>query len=111
MLIGSRWQRVFRTLSGNLQRDDFSSNRHLALSYWWSMIFFRKPVSTFRDHALIPQRAAVLARIGAADQHAAPGVDADRLRAAPGQRRDDGIVAARDQAVDARGRQPALDQG
>src|SRR5215471_9741363 len=20
--------------------------------YWWSMIFFRKPVSTFRDHAL-----------------------------------------------------------
>src|SRR5260370_42586194 len=35
-----------------LERDDFSSNRHLALTYSWSMIFFRKPVSTFRDHAL-----------------------------------------------------------
>src|SRR5262245_64745951 len=35
-----------------LARDDFSSNRHLALTYSWSMIFFRKPVSTFRDHAL-----------------------------------------------------------
>jgi len=22
-----------------LERDDFSSNRHLALAYWWSMIF------------------------------------------------------------------------
>ena len=22
-----------------LKRDDFSSNRHLALGYWWSMIF------------------------------------------------------------------------
>src|SRR5215831_13520336 len=30
----------------------FSSNRHLALAYWWSMIFVRKPVSTFRDYAL-----------------------------------------------------------
>src|SRR6266576_7313758 len=37
-----------------LERDDFSSNRHPALAYWWSMIFFRKPVSTFRDHALLP---------------------------------------------------------
>ena len=51
-----------------LERDDFSSNRHLALSYALSMIppvkpegmLFRKPVSTpdhvrgrlFRDHAL-----------------------------------------------------------
>src|SRR6516165_4901130 len=40
-------------------RDDLSSNRHPALHYWWSMIpafagtsLFRKPVSTFRDHAL-----------------------------------------------------------
>src|SRR5262249_56153891 len=38
-----------------------SSNRHPALAFWWSMIFFRKPVPTpdqargrlFRDHALI----------------------------------------------------------
>src|SRR5262249_31010442 len=35
------------------ERDAFSSNRHLALAYWWRVIFFRKPVSTFRDHALL----------------------------------------------------------
>src|SRR5262249_1127665 len=50
------------------ERDDFSSNRHLALRCWWSMIprvepegmLFRKPASTpdqvrgrlFRDHPL-----------------------------------------------------------
>jgi len=36
-----------------LERDDFSSNHHPALTFCLSMIFFRKPVSTFRDHALI----------------------------------------------------------
>src|SRR5712675_876075 len=35
--------------------------------------------STSPENALIPQRAAVLARVGAADQHAALGVDANRL--------------------------------
>jgi hypothetical protein len=25
--------------AGGLERDDLSSNRHLALHYWWSMIF------------------------------------------------------------------------
>ena len=30
----------------------FSSSRHPTLAFWWSMIFFRKPASTFRDHAL-----------------------------------------------------------
>src|SRR3974390_3538952 len=35
-----------------LKRDDFSSNRHPALAYCWSMIFFRRPVSTLRDHAV-----------------------------------------------------------
>src|SRR5262249_58057611 len=43
-----------------LERDDFCLNRHPALAFWWSMISFRKPVSTpdqvrgrlFRDHAL-----------------------------------------------------------
>jgi hypothetical protein len=35
-----------------LERDDFSSNRHPALSFCLSMIFFGKPVSTFPDHAL-----------------------------------------------------------
>jgi hypothetical protein len=32
-----------------IERDDFSSNRHRALTYSWSMIFFRKAVSAFRD--------------------------------------------------------------
>ena len=35
-----------------LDRDDFSSSRHPALALCLSMIFFRKPVPTFRDHAL-----------------------------------------------------------
>ena len=35
-----------------LERDDFSSNRHPALSFCLSMIFFGKPVPTFPDHAL-----------------------------------------------------------
>ena len=35
-----------------LERDDISSNHHSALSLYLSMIFFRKPVPTFRDHAL-----------------------------------------------------------
>jgi hypothetical protein len=34
------------------ERDDFSSNRHLALVSCLSMIFSEKPVSTFPDHAL-----------------------------------------------------------
>ena len=37
---------------GAPERDDFSSNRHPALAYCWSMIFSEKPGSTFRDHAL-----------------------------------------------------------
>jgi len=32
--------------------DDFSSNRHPALSFCLSMIFSEKPVPTFPDHAL-----------------------------------------------------------
>jgi predicted acylesterase/phospholipase RssA len=42
-----------RAINAALERDDFSSNRQPALASSWSMIFFRKPVSTFRDHALI----------------------------------------------------------
>src|SRR5262249_60773763 len=46
-------ERYRATTSGlSLERDDFSSNRHSALALWLSMIFFRKPVPTFRDHAL-----------------------------------------------------------
>src|SRR5258705_11820696 len=36
----------------DLERDDFSSNRHPALSFCLSMIFSEKPVPTFPDHAL-----------------------------------------------------------
>src|SRR5262245_46050983 len=35
-----------------LEPDDFSSNRNLALSYAWSMIFSENRYPTFRDHAL-----------------------------------------------------------
>src|SRR6516165_1631719 len=49
-----------------LERDDDSSNRHLAPAYWWSMIFFRKPVSTFRDHALTAALLAVPLMVGIA---------------------------------------------
>src|SRR5215831_9670801 len=60
---------------GRPERDDFSSNRHPALTYAWSMIprvepegmLFRKPVPTpdqvrgrlFRDHALTVAQAMV----------------------------------------------------
>jgi hypothetical protein len=46
----------------HLKRADFSSNRHPALGYWWSMIFSRKPLHTFRDHALAASLSAVLDR-------------------------------------------------
>jgi hypothetical protein len=36
----------------NLKAKWFRLNRHFALAHCLSMIFFRKPVSTFRDHAL-----------------------------------------------------------
>ena len=39
------------------------------------------------DQASVTKRATILARLGAADQHAALPVDADRLRAAPRRRR------------------------
>src|SRR6516162_840488 len=37
---------------GTLERDDFSPNHHPAPALCLSMILFRKPVPTFRDHAL-----------------------------------------------------------
>src|SRR5262249_53208290 len=47
---------------------------------------------------LIPERTAVLARIGASDQHAPLPVDADRLRAAPWRWCQRHLVAARAQS-------------
>src|SRR5262249_10473440 len=47
------WRDVDHSLEGSrLERDDFSSNHQPALPLCLSMISFRKPVSTFRDHAL-----------------------------------------------------------
>src|SRR5437588_4154772 len=45
---------------GPLERDDFSSNRHPALAYLVEHDLFRKPVSTFRDHALFPDAVGTL---------------------------------------------------
>ena len=62
-----------------------------AIAVYRSMTQARVPPSA-RDllrqtrQALIPDRAAVLARVGAADQHAALPVDLDRLSAAERQR-------------------------
>src|SRR5262249_57112413 len=38
-------------MDAGLERDVFSSNRHLALVDWWRMDLFRKSVSAFRDPA------------------------------------------------------------
>src|SRR5262249_9168226 len=48
-------------MSDRSEWDDFSSNRHPPLTFSWSMIFFRKPVPTFRDHALGDGDSATLA--------------------------------------------------
>src|ERR1043166_6367116 len=60
-------------------------------------------------HALITKRAAILARLGATDQHTATPVDANRLRAAPRCRRDCDLMAPRLQPFDRCGRHAALD--
>jgi hypothetical protein len=49
---------------GTLERDDFSSNRHRALTLLLEHDLFRKPVPTFRDHALGPAPAAPQALAG-----------------------------------------------
>src|SRR5215470_2545481 len=68
----------------------------------------RKPVPTFRDHALVTERAAVLARIGAAGERALVPVYPDRLAAA--ERADDagGLVAELLQPFDDGGRHAVL---
>jgi hypothetical protein len=42
---------VVAIMRHGLERDDFSSNRHPALSRFLEHDLFRKPVPTFRDHA------------------------------------------------------------
>src|SRR5262245_31988834 len=51
-LFGAELEALMR----DLKRDDFSSNRHLAFSLLLEHDLFRKPVPTFRDHALSYQR-------------------------------------------------------
>src|SRR5579872_978814 len=58
----------------------------------------------------ITQRAAVLARLGAADQDAAVPIDLDGLRAAPRRRCEGDVVAAFLEALDGRGRRAVLNQ-
>src|SRR5262249_20876510 len=63
--------------------DDFSSNRHPALTYSRRIIFFRKPVSTFRDHALAAgelrdEQGLLDGGIERADQLAGAAVTAER---------------------------------
>jgi hypothetical protein len=48
-----------------LERDDFSSNRHPALSRCLSMPFFAKPVTTFAGHAVAVLTGDVMARAAA----------------------------------------------
>src|ERR1700738_2219831 len=47
-----------------LEHDGFSSNRHPALSFCLSMIFFGKPVPTFPDHALVRDALDLADRVG-----------------------------------------------
>ena len=51
-----------RRRGGALERDDFSLNCHPALCLCLSMIFVRKPVFTFRDHALELRAKAALSQ-------------------------------------------------
>src|SRR4051812_1629960 len=62
-------------------------------------------------HGLITKRTAILARLGAADQHAPSPVDTDCLRAPPRPRRHHDLMAARLQSFDSRGRHAAFDHG
>src|SRR5262245_17955862 len=45
------WPRCQKT-GGTLERDDLSLNRHPALASCFEHDLFRKPLDTFRDHAL-----------------------------------------------------------
>src|SRR5258708_28043530 len=59
-------------------------------------------------HALITNCAAILARLGATDQHTATPIDANLLRASPPCPRHRALMAPRLQPFDARGRHAAL---
>jgi hypothetical protein len=49
---GANWQPARTDFGDILERDDFSLNRHPALIFLLEHGLFRKPVTTFRDHAL-----------------------------------------------------------
>ena len=48
----SRRDGPLRTATAQLERHDFSSNRHATLAHLFAHDLFRKPGPTFRDHAL-----------------------------------------------------------
>jgi hypothetical protein len=56
------------TGKSELERSDFSSNRHPALALCWSMIFFRRPVPASRDHALAGADGERILPAGAQDR-------------------------------------------
>src|SRR5262249_32659622 len=70
---------------------------------------FGKPLHTFPDHALVAERAAVLARIGAAGQRALVPIDPDRLPAAERSNQARGLVAELLQAFNGRSRHAVLE--
>src|SRR5262249_46420434 len=73
----------------------------------WPSSLMRASIMWFRS---IPERQPVLARIGSAGQHAAGGVDAHDLGAAPGHAPHAQAMAELPQACDHRLRHRLLDQ-
>src|SRR5262245_5715088 len=65
----------------------------------------------FKEFSLVTERAAVLARLRAADQNAAIPIDLDRLCPAPGRARHHHIVSACLEPIDRCNRRPVLDVG
>src|SRR5262245_58561082 len=98
---------------GSLKRDDFSSNRHLALAYCWSMIFpktgahFSGSCSNLAD-ATRPSRAS-------ASRSGRPGIAAGRLRPLLrlGLQLGDALAIEADEIhrIDTQGREAAVHDG
>jgi uncharacterized protein (TIRG00374 family) len=57
---GRRFHRRRPETIGFLERDDFSSSYHRALTFCLARDLLRKPVPTFRDHALVSDHSAAV---------------------------------------------------
>jgi hypothetical protein len=64
---------VMSSATEPVERHDFSSNHHPALPLCLSMVFFRKPVPTFRDHALCDATAWITYMPGERRAEESPG--------------------------------------